>query len=111
MIAGEGPEHERLDRLRDKLGLKEDVVLARHVPREHLPTFYAQADVVILTSHSEGIPLTLMEAMAMQRVILAPEITGIPELVINGRPDFSIRSTQWKICWRNCTPFEVVGLP
>jgi glycosyltransferase involved in cell wall biosynthesis len=45
-------------------------------------------DLVVLTSHSEGIPLTLMEAMAHGRTVLAPAITGIPELVINGNTGF-----------------------
>jgi glycosyltransferase involved in cell wall biosynthesis len=38
----------------------------------------------VLTSHSEGIPLVLMEAMARGRIVLAPAITGIPELVKPG---------------------------
>jgi glycosyltransferase involved in cell wall biosynthesis len=45
-------------------------------------------DLVALTSRSEGIPLVLMEAMAYGKTVLAPAITGIPELVINGRTGF-----------------------
>jgi len=43
---------------------------------------------VVLTSRSEGIPLVLMEAMARGRIVLAPAITGIPELVIAGKTGF-----------------------
>jgi glycosyltransferase involved in cell wall biosynthesis len=43
---------------------------------------------VVLTSRSEGLPLTLMEAMAMQRIVLAPDMTGIPELVMDGKTGF-----------------------
>ena len=35
-----------------------------------------------------GLPLVLMEAMARGRVVLAPAITGIPELVIDGQTGF-----------------------
>jgi glycosyltransferase involved in cell wall biosynthesis len=50
--------------------------------------FYEQADLVVLTSRSEGIPLVLMEAMARGKIVLAPNITGIPELVIDGKTGF-----------------------
>jgi glycosyltransferase involved in cell wall biosynthesis len=45
-------------------------------------------DMVVLTSKSEGIPLALMEAMAHGRTVLAPAITGIPELVVDGVTGF-----------------------
>jgi colanic acid/amylovoran biosynthesis glycosyltransferase len=88
IIAGEGAERGRLQSLIRNLRLENEVYLLGHVPRERLPFFYNQADVVVLTSHSEGIPLTLMEAMAMERVVLAPAITGIPELVADDRTGF-----------------------
>jgi len=58
------------------LGLAEEIQLLGHVPRHQLPPLYAAADLVVLTSRSEGIPLTLMEAMALGRLVLAPAITG-----------------------------------
>lgn len=42
----------------------------------------------MLTSRSEGLPLVLMEAMGRGRIVLAPAITGIPELVMQGRTGF-----------------------
>ena len=56
--------------------------------RQRLPALYAAADVVVLTSHSEGVPVTLMEAMAMERLVIAPRISGIPELVTDGENGF-----------------------
>ena len=53
-----------------------------------LPALYDAADVVVLTSRSEGIPIVLMEAMARGRIVLAPAITGIPELVRAGETGF-----------------------
>ena len=43
---------------------------------------------LVLTSRSEGIPLVLMEAMVRGRIVLAPAITGIPEIVIPGKTGF-----------------------
>ena len=88
LIAGEGPERARLERLICELGLEKEVRLLGHVPRQQLDPYYAMADVVVLTSRSEGIPLVLMEAMALVKTVLAPAITGIPELVMHGKTGF-----------------------
>jgi len=87
-IAGDGPEKVALQRSIQKLGLERQVALPGHVPRTQMPSLYERADVVVLTSRSEGIPLVLMEAMAHRRIVLAPAITGIPELIHHGRTGF-----------------------
>jgi glycosyltransferase involved in cell wall biosynthesis len=53
-----------------------------------LDAFYANSNLVVLTSRSEGLPLSLMEAMARRKIVLAPAITGISELVRDGRTGF-----------------------
>lgn len=87
-IAGEGPERRRLEALIRKFGLENRVTLLGHVPRRQMDSLYSRADVVVLTSRSEGLPLVLMEAMARGKVVLAPAITGIPELVIPEKSGF-----------------------
>ena len=88
LIAGEGPEWRNLESLIRECGLVQRVTLLGHVAHEHLNLWYDRADVVVLTSRSEGIPLVLMEAMARRKIVLAPAITGIPELVIAGKTGF-----------------------
>lgn len=85
LIAGEGPERNRLETLIQELQLEHRVTLLGHVVREQLGSLYSRANVVVLTSRSEGIPLVLMEAMARSKIVVAPAITGIPELVIGGK--------------------------
>ena len=87
-IAGEGPERHKLESLIARYGLEAQVTLLGHVPREQIDSLYARADVVVLTSRSEGIPLVLMEAMARGKIVLAPAITGVPELVVAGKSGF-----------------------
>ena len=87
-IAGEGPERRNLERLIGEYGLQETVRLLGHTSREQTDLLYGRADVVVLTSRSEGIPLVLMEAMARRKIVVAPAITGIPELVIAGQTGF-----------------------
>ncbi len=88
LIAGDGPERSRLEALIEELALSGRVTLLSHVPRDQMGSLYERADLVVLTSRSEGIPLVLMEAMARGKIVLAPAITGIPELVIHGKTGF-----------------------
>jgi colanic acid/amylovoran biosynthesis glycosyltransferase len=92
LIAGEGPERPALERLIHNLRLQENVQLLGHLSRQRLDAYYAACDLVVLTSRSEGIPLVLMEAMAHSRPVLAPAITGIPELVLHGETGFLYRA-------------------
>jgi len=92
LIAGEGTERTRLEKLINDLDLQAEVELLGHLSRRQLDSYYALADLVVLTSRSEGIPLVLMEAMARGKVVLAPNITGIPELVLQGKTGFLYRS-------------------
>jgi glycosyltransferase involved in cell wall biosynthesis len=87
-IAGDGPERRNLQSLIRDCALEERVTLLGHVARQRMDSLYDRADVVVLTSRSEGIPLVLMEAMARGKIVLAPAITGIPELVIAGKTGF-----------------------
>jgi glycosyltransferase involved in cell wall biosynthesis len=87
-IAGEGPERPALERQIGKLALRHHVHLVGQVARDHLQAFYRHADLVVMTSKSEGIPVVLMEAMSHEKLVLAPAITGIPELVDDRRTGF-----------------------
>ncbi len=87
-IAGDGPERNSLMQLICKNQIEDRVTLLGHVATGQMDALYRHSDAVVLTSRSEGIPLVLMEAMARSRPVLAPAITGIPELVIPGKTGF-----------------------
>ncbi len=87
-LAGEGPEREHLEKLIRDYSLRDRVTLLGHVQHQQMESLYQRADLVVLTSRSEGIPLVLMEAMALGTVVLAPAITGIPELIVPGKTGF-----------------------
>jgi colanic acid/amylovoran biosynthesis glycosyltransferase len=87
-IAGAGPERRQLQALIDQNRLNDRVKLLGHISHSQMEALYHAADLLVLTSISEGIPLVLMEAMACGTLVLAPAITGIPELVIPGRTGF-----------------------
>jgi glycosyltransferase involved in cell wall biosynthesis len=92
LIAGEGQERTNLEQLIKDLDLEAEVELLGNLSHRQLDSYYALADLVVLTSRSEGIPLVLMEAMARSKIVLAPDITGIPELVLDGRTGFLYRA-------------------
>ncbi len=91
-IAGEGEERSSLQRLIHDLDLRAEVLLLGHLPIPQLHACYADSTLVVLTSRSEGMPLVLMEAMAHGKTVLAPAITGIPELVCDGETGFLYRT-------------------
>src|SRR4029077_9440427 len=67
-IAGEGRERQRLELLIRQNGMQDRVTLLGHVARPQMDFLYQCANVVVLTSRSEGIPLVLMEAMVRGRI-------------------------------------------
>ena len=80
VIAGEGPERARLERLVEVCGLQERVIFAGRVPDADLPGLFAAADLFMLTSHYEALGIVLIEALAAGTPVLAPAIGGIPEI-------------------------------
>lgn len=78
VLVGDGPEHQRLEALRTKLGLEKTVTLAglQHDVRP----YYAAAAVVVMPSHSEGSPNVLLEAMAAGVPVVATRVGGVPEI-------------------------------
>jgi|SRR5580692_1831446 glycosyltransferase involved in cell wall biosynthesis len=91
-IAGEGPERQSLEGMIRDFDLQAEVRLLGQLSRDQLDDEYGRADLVVLTSCSEGIPLVLMEAMVRDKPVLAPAITGIPELVVDGETGFLYQS-------------------
>jgi glycosyltransferase involved in cell wall biosynthesis len=87
-LAGDGLERGNLQRIIRELGLEKQVELIGHLSARELAEEYRRATLVVLTSRSEGIPVVLMEAMAAGVPVLAPRITGIPELVVHGVTGF-----------------------
>jgi colanic acid/amylovoran biosynthesis glycosyltransferase len=114
-ILGEGPERAGLEAQISAMGLQGRVYLIGHVPRADLPGYYRYADLVTITSKSEGIPVVLMEAMANEKLVLAPAITGIPELVEHQRTGFlyqagSVPDFVSAVCWIQAHQVSLAGV-
>lgn len=83
-FVGDGPDRSELERLVNDKGLSPQVRFEGAVNQDRIQAFYRQADIFALASFAEGIPVVLMEAMAMEIPCVATSINGIPELIHDG---------------------------
>ncbi|MGD9697157.1 MAG: glycosyltransferase [Thermoleophilia bacterium] len=84
ILVGDGPDRARLAESVARSGLGGRVTLAGAIGQDRVRDFYADADVFCLPSFAEGVPVVLMEAMAMGLPVVTTNITGVPELVEDG---------------------------
>jgi len=84
VLAGEGPERQRLERLAARLGLGERVRFLGEVPHEQVPEVLQQLDIFAMPSTYEGFGVAALEAEAMELPVVASRIHGIPDVVLDG---------------------------
>lgn len=83
LLVGEGPMENELQDLAHDLGVGEAIWFLR--TRHDVPAILQLSDLFVLPSLSEGMPVALVEAMAMRKPCIASNITSIPEVVEDGR--------------------------
>lgn len=81
LLVGDGPLRRALMRRAGELGVRACFVGAR----ADMADLLGGADVVVLASRSEGLPFTLLEAMALGKPVVATRVGGVPEVVEEGR--------------------------
>ena len=80
VLVGDGPERPRIEAEIARLGVESHVRLLGL--RRDVSRILAAADAFLLTSLSEGIPLTLIEAMAARLPVVSTGVGGVPEVVV-----------------------------
>jgi colanic acid/amylovoran biosynthesis glycosyltransferase len=80
-LVGDGPDREGLERAIAAANLCRHVVLEGSVNQDRIRDYYRQADIFVLASFAEGVPVVLMEAMAMEIACVSTFVAGIPELI------------------------------
>ena len=85
VCVGGGPAKEKLAQAGAKVGREGAIVLPGEVLPEAVPQFLQAADFLVFPSHSEGLPLALVEAMSCGLPTVATKVGGIPEAVIDGK--------------------------
>ena len=79
LIAGDGPERDRLRAVSRELGVHAHVEFLGFV--RDMAQFYSQVDAVLLTSLREDCPIALLEALAAGRFVIGPATGGTPEIL------------------------------
>jgi glycosyltransferase involved in cell wall biosynthesis len=80
LLIGQGPLRSRLEDRVARLGLRDRVKLLGPRPHDRLPDWYRAADLFVLPSYSEGVPVVLLEAVACGTPFVASRVGGIPEI-------------------------------
>jgi glycosyltransferase involved in cell wall biosynthesis len=83
VIVGEGPDRAEIEAMVRKLGLEDQVTLVGQ--RSDMPAVYAGMDIFVLPSLNEGLPMTVLEAMAASRPVVATRVGAIPKVVEDGQ--------------------------
>jgi glycosyltransferase involved in cell wall biosynthesis len=82
-IIGEGSERKNLESLAAELGISDRVFLPGW--QSDVREYFEAMDVFALSSHREGLPNVLLEAMALEVPVVATRVNGVPRLVQDGR--------------------------
>ena len=89
-ILGEGPLKEEL--MRRVKDLQLEGMVEFEVPRADPQEYYESLDLYMNTSVHEGIPLSILEAMASGIPVVAPQVGGIPEIITHGEHGLLVNS-------------------
>jgi glycosyltransferase involved in cell wall biosynthesis len=79
VIAGEGPDRNAIEEIIEQYGLQSSVVLAGQ--QSNMPAVYAAMDIFVLPSLNEGLPMTVLEAMAASKPVIATRVGAIPSVI------------------------------
>ena len=90
VMVGDGPEREGLERLAEKLGVMQRVRFYGNISRDKTLELLKTADVFVLNSIYEGLPHTVIEAMACSVPVVATGIRGTDEIIENGKTGLSV---------------------
>jgi glycosyltransferase involved in cell wall biosynthesis len=82
VLAGDGPERAKLQRQIAAAGLSESVHLPGYVDQPQ--RILDEADLMVLPSHTEGLPNAALEALAMGVPVLATRVGGTPDVITDG---------------------------
>ena len=89
LVIGDGPLETELKKMSDKLGVGENVLFLGW--RKDIKDLLKIIDVVVLPSLWEGLPVSILEAMALSKPVVATNIKGNNELVVHGETGYLVK--------------------
>jgi glycosyltransferase involved in cell wall biosynthesis len=94
-LVGDGPELESLRALVQQHSIAEYVTFAGRLDEQATLAKIAEADALVLASFMEGLPVVLIEALALCVPVVASRVAGIPELVKHGETGLLFTPGDW----------------
>ncbi len=107
-LIGDGPLREPLQKLASELGVGEFVHFLGKKPNAQMPAYLSSADVVVIPSLMEATSVAGLEAMACERVVVASDVGGLPEIVSSETGRLARPADPEDLAERIC---EVLSLP
>ncbi|MDK2877375.1 MAG: hypothetical protein PWR06_91 [Thermoanaerobacteraceae bacterium] len=82
-IAGDGPQMPELKKMARNLGIEKNVRFLGF--RKDIYNLIGLSDMVVLSSRNEGLGISILEALALKKPVIASNVGGIPEIITHGR--------------------------
>lgn len=82
VMVGDGPDLEQLKKTASHFQIKNRVIFTGHV--QDVRPFYQDLDIIALTSFTEGFPNVILEALCMKKPVVATDVGGVADIVIDG---------------------------
>lgn len=95
VLVGDGPEADELRSRAKALRIADSVTFAGRLSEKDTLDQIAASNILVLSSFMEGLPIVLMEAMAMGTAVVASRVAGIPELVKDSESGLLFTPSNW----------------
>jgi phosphatidylinositol alpha-1,6-mannosyltransferase len=112
LLVGDGPHRGEIERLVDRLGLRDDVVLTGRVPWDETPAYYDAGDVFCMPTRTrlgglepEALGICYLEAAATGLPVVAGDSGGAPDAVLDGENGLVVDGRDVAAVARACTTF------
>ncbi len=83
IVAGDGEQKQNLKNQVSRLGLDRRVSFAGAISHDHLRFYFQSAQLLAISSHSEGWPTVILESLACGTPVVAHRVGGIPEVLVS----------------------------
>ena len=82
-MVGDGPDRVALEEMALRLRISDRIIFAGYAGQDKVKEYLQKSDILILPSFAEGVPVTLMEAMACGIPVIGTQVGGVPELIVH----------------------------
>jgi glycosyltransferase involved in cell wall biosynthesis len=95
-LVGEGSERTHIEQRIKEQGLQQRCLLLGRASEPEVFKEFTGADILVLASFMEGLPVVLIEALALGVPVIAPSVAGIPELIESGQSGLLFSPANWE---------------